>query len=154
MKRLLNQPLDIHLVGDAQGIVRLTVLGELDVATAGMLRARIRDLCDARCAVVLDLSALGFIDASGLRAVIESVAQGRQAGWDLEVDQCLSASVARLLELTSAAGYVWPGAGVGSQASGAGCQRPGCTAARPERRGRASSGRPPRGWRPPSRPRI
>jgi len=105
---------------------------------------------------VLDLSALRFIDARGLGAVISSVAEAARRGWDLQVDRNLSACLARLLELTGAADYVWPGSDAG-QASSAPCvgygSRPpvgrGTVAA--YHRPRGSNGRQPRGRRPPIR---
>lgn len=99
---------DIRLAVDSQGVVRVTVLGDLDIATRGILQDRLSRLGEAGFAAQLDLSALRFIDASGLAAVINSVADANIAGRSLNVDRHLSRSVARLLELTGVADYVWP----------------------------------------------
>jgi anti-anti-sigma factor len=58
-----------EVFGDADG-VRLVVSGELDLAVAGLLGARLRTLRKAGYRVRLDLGALEFIDSSGLRELI------------------------------------------------------------------------------------
>jgi anti-anti-sigma factor len=158
MERLHTHQLDIRSAIDPGGVVRVAVFGELDLATGDSLETRLRQLGEEGRAVVLDLSALAFIDASGLRAVIHSVADASREGRRLEVDRRISRSLAKLLTLTGTAGYVWPAGAAGREIDGLdparGAYRPlaHCTGW-PDRRMRASSGRPLRGWRPPIRPR-
>jgi anti-anti-sigma factor len=52
------------------GRTRLRVRGELDMATAPILAESLRKLGERREPVLLDLDELGFIDMSGLRAVL------------------------------------------------------------------------------------
>jgi anti-anti-sigma factor len=50
--------------------VRVRPVGEIDLATAGQVARALRD---AACAeVVLDLSAVSFIDSSGIRMILEA----------------------------------------------------------------------------------
>lgn len=133
---------------EGDGFVRVVVLGELDVATADILHDRLRAFGHAGRAVLLDLSAVRFIDARGLRAVISSVADAIALGCELRVDRNLSDCVARLLELTGATDYVWPPPDPG-QSFGPGLD---CLPRRPAGSGtasassclRGSGGRPPR----------
>ncbi len=49
----------------------LTLLGELDVASAPQLRERVLELCgEDATEVVLDMARLSFIDSSGLNALL------------------------------------------------------------------------------------
>lgn len=51
------------------GRIRVRLHGDLDLATAPVLRQALSRLCQRRQPVVLDLDQLAFIDMSGLRAV-------------------------------------------------------------------------------------
>lgn len=66
---------------DAVVVVRLS--GELDVATAPLLRERINALVAAgNCRLVLDLGELDFLDASGLRVLVYAQQLAvQEAGW-------------------------------------------------------------------------
>jgi anti-anti-sigma regulatory factor len=99
---------DLRQSIDGDGLIRVVVVGELDVATADLLTVRLRVLGEAGRAVLLDVSRLSFVDARGLRAVTSSVAEAAHQGWDLHVDRNCAACFERLLELTGAADYVWP----------------------------------------------
>ena len=131
-------PQGFHLweVVERDGVVRVGVVGELDVATADIVVDRLRALGHRGCSVVLDLSSLRFIDARGLRAVIVSVTDALAFGWELRVDRNVSDCVARVVDLTGAAAYVWP---------------PGDATVRTSSRIRGSGGRLQRGRRPPIR---
>jgi anti-anti-sigma factor len=57
--------------------VRITVAGELDIATATHLREHTsRPLAEPTELVVLDLTDVSFIDSSGLHALLDAAAQG------------------------------------------------------------------------------
>jgi anti-anti-sigma factor len=79
--------------------VVLTVAGELDVATAPALTALLADAASSgRPRVVVDVRAVTFLDAAGLRAL-----RGEPGGWSEHVTVVLrepSCRVTRLLELT------------------------------------------------------
>ena len=68
--------------GDAE--VRLTLEGELDLASVGELEERLAAaLADAPGRVVVDLRRLAFIDSSGLRTIIQGDATARAEGIEL-----------------------------------------------------------------------
>jgi|SRR6516165_9812770 anti-anti-sigma factor len=50
----------------------LHVQGELDMATAGQLRSALVDRLSTDSKFVLDLGGVTFVDASGLRAILET----------------------------------------------------------------------------------
>jgi anti-anti-sigma factor len=59
-------------VADRGGEVVVAVTGEVDLATAGLLRQVIDSACDRADRVVVDLTATTFIDSSGLAVVIHA----------------------------------------------------------------------------------
>jgi anti-sigma B factor antagonist len=63
--------LDIHLSGRTSPPV-LHVKGEIDLATADQLRAALHDAMAADPSVILDMEGVTFIDASGLRVVLNA----------------------------------------------------------------------------------
>lgn len=69
------------------GTAVLRVAGELDVATADLLRGALAPVVadPAVTAVVLDLAELGFCDVSGLRAALEAAVRLRQRGATLHL---------------------------------------------------------------------
>lgn len=73
---------------------RLTVKGELDALTAPRLRHAVSDQLWRGRAVELDLSAVDFIDASGLR-LLESL---RESARDISISAC-SPAIRRLLSV-------------------------------------------------------
>ncbi len=93
---------------DPDGAIRLTLLGEVDIAVADELSARLRELGDAGARVRLDLSQLRFIDLGGLDAVVAALAEARRDGWPLEVDPKVSPSVERLIQFVGASRTIWP----------------------------------------------
>jgi anti-anti-sigma factor len=83
-----------------RGWLRLTLSGELDLAAAPVLEARLSDLRAEHVAVRLDLSTLQFIDSTGLQILLRSVTDARGNGWDVSIDPHRSPAVQRLFELT------------------------------------------------------
>lgn len=55
---------------DENGMRRLELLGELDIATVPVVRKEL-DNCDGLDRVVVDTTALDFIDSTGLLALVE-----------------------------------------------------------------------------------
>ncbi len=73
-------------VVQTDGAVALQVHGELDLATADALRRAVDGAGrDPRDDVVMDLSAVTFVDCAGLRAVLRSVRSARHRGQSLSV---------------------------------------------------------------------
>jgi anti-anti-sigma factor len=81
------------------------VSGELDIATAPQLEQRLRESRSQGRVAVLDLSALAFMDSSGVHAIVDACIRARQAGGRLVVLRG-PPNVDRLFTLTGTADYV------------------------------------------------
>jgi anti-sigma B factor antagonist len=93
---------------DADGAVRLVLVGELDIAVADGVEERLREhRVDGR-RVRLDLSQLEFIDSSGVRVIVLGLKHARNAGAELDVDRRVSATVARMIEIMGIGPQLWP----------------------------------------------
>lgn len=78
----------------------ISVAGEVDAASADVLRAAITDVIDGgQSTVAVDMSDVSFIDSSGLRVLIAGYKAAAGAGGALTV-QAPSDPVTRLLEIT------------------------------------------------------
>jgi anti-sigma B factor antagonist len=85
------------------GMLVLSVSGELDLATAPDLCMRLTRLRMARRpVVVIDLTDLRFCDSTGLRALLGEAREARIAGGRLSVIVPPGSAVRRLLDLTGA----------------------------------------------------
>lgn len=93
---------------DADGILHVTILGDLDLAVAGRLTERLAELKVAGQPVRLDLSQLAFIDSTGVQALLIAVTQARWTGWQLEVARKVSPSVERAAQIVGIAQVLWP----------------------------------------------
>ena len=104
-----DQPLfGVRQRQDVDGAVRMTLVGELDLSTTEGLRARLDEVQRAKRRVRLDLSELEFIDCSGIRAILDAMAQARRDGAPLEVDRSVSPIVGRIVSLGTIAADLWP----------------------------------------------
>jgi anti-sigma B factor antagonist len=93
----LQLDLDVSMRGDW---VVLTVRGELDLATAPALRQQVASLvAEGRRRFALDLTALDFIDSSGLGMVVACLKRVRSVDGDLFV-AATDARISRPFELT------------------------------------------------------
>lgn len=69
-----------------QSAARVSALGALDVASAPLLDARLRELREAGIRrLIVDLSRLDFMDSSGLRLLLTWNADARDDGYAIEV---------------------------------------------------------------------
>lgn len=67
-------------------VVRVAPVGEIDLATVGLLRERIGELLSAGFSrLTLDLQGVTFMDSTGLRLVLELVHASRDDHWELSV---------------------------------------------------------------------
>ena len=83
----------------ADGSLRLYAHGELDLATASALDEALVDCDQDRSGrIVVDLADVPFIDAAGLRVLIEARQRRHDAGGELLIARP-SRQVARLLEI-------------------------------------------------------
>ena len=103
---MLHPNFEIHevQVGDW---VHLGLRGELDLASAPVLKDRLERLRADKRSVRLDLSQLQFIDSSGIHLLIAAASDARD-GWQFEVDPNLPPQVERVLELVDARNLVLP----------------------------------------------
>jgi len=67
------------------GVVVLRLLGDLDLASADAVTARLDALSEAGEPVLLDLDSLAFMDSSGLRVVLQAAETSRTSGWRFSV---------------------------------------------------------------------
>lgn len=93
---------------EADGALRVALSGELDLAVSNRLRLGLRELGRGMRPVRLDLSALDFIDCSGVGAIVGALAEARRGRWELEVDRAVSPIVDRVIALTGVAADLWP----------------------------------------------
>lgn len=77
----------------------LSVTGEIDMHSAGELRDRVDALGVADGTLVLDLDGVGFVDSSGLGALLGIKKQQERAGGRLVLSR-ISPAVSRLIEIT------------------------------------------------------
>ncbi|MFF3689601.1 STAS domain-containing protein [Streptomyces sp. NPDC002187] len=81
------------------------VQGELDIATAPHLRLVLQSCADRREDITLDLRRLDFVDASGLRPLVEAHHRARRQGNTFTI-ATPSPAVRRVLTLTRLAGLM------------------------------------------------
>jgi anti-sigma B factor antagonist len=93
---------------DADGVVRLALVGELDIAVADRVEERFRQFREDDRRVRVDLSELEFIDSSGVRVIVLGLKHARQGGYHLEVDERISSTVARMIEIMGIGSQLWP----------------------------------------------
>jgi anti-sigma B factor antagonist len=79
--------------------LRLSVTGELDLASTPALRQRLDSLRADRKAVRLDLSGLEFIDSTGVQLLFDAFRSVSADGWSFRIDPHVSPQVMRVLEL-------------------------------------------------------
>lgn len=82
--------------------------GKLNMVAAPKLRQQIADTVAAgRTRLVVDLSDTGFLDSSGLGALVAGLKACRQAGGDLRI-ACANEQVLLVLDLTSMTSVLRP----------------------------------------------
>jgi anti-anti-sigma factor len=88
------------VVSYADGTPTVALSGELDLRAAATIERQLVALSATHVRVDLDVSALEFIDAAGLHALLASARHARQHGRRLEVRRPLPRSLGRLIALT------------------------------------------------------
>jgi anti-anti-sigma factor len=91
-------PFEIH-ESRRRDSVRLSLSGELDLASTPILKDRLTRLRAKRTAVQLDLSKLEFIDSTGLHLLIQATRDARVDSWKLQIEPDVAPEVARLFKL-------------------------------------------------------
>jgi anti-anti-sigma factor len=100
--------LDVRESRCEDGSLRMTLDGELDLASGGALQTRLRALQRAHETVILDLSELSFIDWAGMQVLVEAVEVAASGGTTLRISGDLPLPMRRLIELLDAAGLSSP----------------------------------------------
>ena len=88
------------MVAYPDGTPTVALSGELDLRTAATIERQLVGLSGTHVRVDVDVSALEFIDAAGLHALIASARHARQNGRRLELRRPLPRSLGRLIALT------------------------------------------------------
>ena len=79
--------------------VRLSLVGELDLASSPLLEDRLARLRATRSPVRLDLSKLAFIDSTGIRLLIRTIGDSRMKHWEVQIEHDVAPEVMRLFRL-------------------------------------------------------
>ncbi len=83
-----------------KGLAVVTVVGEIDIATAALLRALVDEAIEVGAArVVVDMAGINFLDASGLSVLASAAKRLHTAGRRLEV-RAVTARIYRLFAIT------------------------------------------------------
>jgi anti-sigma B factor antagonist len=95
-----GKPADIKSKREG-GSVTVAVAGEIDLSTADQLDAAIRQAEETDTnRIVVDLSALSFVDSTGLSVLLEAIKRTRRDGNRLSFVPSKHEAVTRLLALT------------------------------------------------------
>jgi anti-anti-sigma factor len=68
-----------------EGTVVLALHGDLDLASADVVRARLDELRAAGTPALLDIDELDFMDSSGLRLILDVAAASDASGWPFSI---------------------------------------------------------------------
>jgi anti-anti-sigma factor len=86
--------------------VTVHLAGEVDVTNAGHLRAVLLEhIRCGRTAVTVDVSALTFIDCSGLTVLLLALAHAREHGGQVQMEGAVHPRVQRIMDLTGAGSW-------------------------------------------------
>jgi len=108
---LAGPSFEIRETVDSDGVVRVALIGELDIAVSDAVEQRLRHHRDDGRPLRLDLSRLDFIDSSGVQTLVLGMKQARQSDCELEVDRNISPSVRRMVEMMGIGSQLWPRGG-------------------------------------------
>ena len=88
------------------GSLRLSLSGELDLASAPKLKGRLARLRAKKSPVRLDLSKLEYIDSTGVHLLIQTVGEARIKGWPFQIEPDVRPQVMRLFKLVHLEDFV------------------------------------------------
>jgi anti-anti-sigma factor len=100
--------LEIRQHNDDDGALRLSLIGEVDIAVTETLTFRLGELERVRRLVRLDLTGLRFIDVAGVGVLVRAVTHARAIGCNLEIGRVLTPAVETVVALTGVAPQLWP----------------------------------------------
>jgi len=82
-------------------IVVVELKGQLDAFESTDVRALLTGEIEAgRCRIVIDLSAIEFVDSAGLAALVQAMKRARENGGDVRIVQPIDPVAYRVFELT------------------------------------------------------
>ena len=98
------QPLRLDFSREC-GTVVIRVVGEVDLASAPMLREALVELIDGQgnLSLQMDLEHLSFIDSTGIGVLVRALRSVREKGGDLTLVNCRPSTL-RILEIAGLAG--------------------------------------------------
>ena len=99
-------PFAVHLEPMQNGWVRVRVEGELALASSSVLEDAVENELRSHRHVLLDLSAIDFIDSAGLRAMTALVRTAKATGCKLRLSADLPAHARRLMEIVGLLPFV------------------------------------------------
>jgi anti-sigma B factor antagonist len=88
----------VHVAPGHQGGVDVAVFGELDLATAEVVKGALDEAIEADGPVVIDLRACGFVDSQGIAVLIKAALRLHEQGRSLRIVG-VQERVLRILEL-------------------------------------------------------
>ncbi|HEY8584163.1 MAG TPA: STAS domain-containing protein, partial [Capillimicrobium sp.] len=94
----LDQDLTVSVERD-EGVPVVTITGELDAASADAVGAPLQDAIDAGGGLVLDLLGCGFLDSTGLHAIIDAESAVVSRGGRFAIACRPGGAVARTLDV-------------------------------------------------------
>jgi anti-sigma B factor antagonist len=94
-----SEPLELSTRTGAGDVLVVAPSGELDLRSVDALADVLRDAHDRGQPVELDLSALSFMDSTGLSLLIETAQDAKAHGWPLRIRDP-SEPVAHVIEMT------------------------------------------------------
>ena len=97
----MTPPFEIEVVRAEGAPVRVVTRGELDLATVPELERRVGELLDEDGPILLDLSALGFIDLAGVSLLVRLVDAAAGRGRSLRM-VAPTGHVRRVIDLVGA----------------------------------------------------
>jgi anti-anti-sigma factor len=103
MKRFPRPPpvFSVHVLREPDSTVQLTAEGELDISTVHVLRDALHEQIVSGQDVLLDLSSVEFMDASGIRVILDAISNAKVHDLRLCLAPDLRPFVKRLLEVTA-----------------------------------------------------
>ena len=99
-------PFALHLEPMQNGWVRVRVEGELALDSSSTLERAVENELRSNSNVLLDLSAIDFIDSAGLRAMTALVRMAKATGRKLRLSSDLPAHARRLMEIVGLLPFV------------------------------------------------
>ena len=94
---------EARVVRSGTRAVRVVASGELDLAAAPQLDDALRQALATADDIIVDLSAVRFIDSTGLYTIVGAVREAETSGVSLRIRSTLRPQVARLFEIVGMA---------------------------------------------------